>query len=32
MGIPPVPMRINGTVMRGYDREAVTGVTPTTAA
>lgn len=25
MGIPPVPMRINGTVMRGYDRAAVTG-------
>ena len=25
MGIPPVPMRINGTVMRGYDRASVTG-------
>lgn len=24
LGIPPVPMRISGTVMRGYDREAVT--------
>ena len=31
LGISPVPMRINGTVMRGYDRETVTGeaaVTP----
>ena len=29
MGISPVPMRINGNVMRGYDRATVTaGVTP----
>ena len=27
LGIPPVPMRISGTVMRGYDRASVTGVT-----
>ena len=31
LGVSPVPMRIGGTVMRGYDRETVTGeaaVTP----
>jgi Protein of unknown function (DUF3631) len=34
MGIPPVPLRINGTVMRGYDRDTIEaratakGVTP----
>jgi hypothetical protein len=30
LGIPPVPMRIDGKVMRGYDRASVTGadVTP----
>ena len=32
LGIPPVPMRINGTVMRGYERNSVTaGAGPVTA-
>ena len=31
LGISPVPMRISGNVMRGYDRATVTGVTPSPA-